>query len=96
MNYNGWTNYPTWCVNLWIGNDEGLSHEAERKTRAAVRAAANSEPHRKASHILADDLAEWVKDELLPDLGTTFAADLLGYAIGEVDWHEIAKGLLDA
>jgi hypothetical protein len=22
--YNGWTNYPTWCVNLWLSNDEGL------------------------------------------------------------------------
>jgi hypothetical protein len=22
--YNGWTNYETWNVALWIGNDEGI------------------------------------------------------------------------
>lgn len=24
MSYNGWTNYETWLINLWIDNDLGL------------------------------------------------------------------------
>ena len=27
--YNGWTNYETWNVALWIGNDEGLYNLAK-------------------------------------------------------------------
>jgi hypothetical protein len=28
--YNGWANYETWNVAIWIGSDEGLYNEAKR------------------------------------------------------------------
>ncbi len=30
--YNGWTNYETWNVALWLGNDEGMYRLARRKS----------------------------------------------------------------
>lgn len=78
--YNGWKNYPTWAVNLWLSNDEGLY-------RAALEMARNE--------ITIGDLAAlyeaWITEDLAPDLGASFAADLLGYSLAQVDWREIAK-----
>lgn len=35
--YNGWLNYNTWNVALWLGNDEGLYNLArEHKTYSAL------------------------------------------------------------
>jgi hypothetical protein len=86
--YNGWSNYPTWCVNLWLSNDEGLYNETLDKARFASRQA-------DPTNGLAYSLKFWITDELLPDLGASFAADLLGYAVGSVDWREIADAWLE-
>jgi len=30
MKFNGWKNYETWNVSLWMQNDEGLHHIAKQ------------------------------------------------------------------
>jgi hypothetical protein len=91
--YNGWNNYPTWVVNLWLSNDEGLYNE----TRALVRAArVELDPVTDAVWPVADAIRDFVRDDVAPDLGASFAADLLGYALDQVDWFEIADAWIQA
>ena len=91
--YNGWTNYPTWCVSLWIDNDEG-TYTTSREMAANARSEESEGTGRMARGTLADSLRDWVTNDLTPDLGATFAADLLGWALESVDWYEIAEAFL--
>lgn len=77
--YNGWSNYETWCVALWIDNEESMQSEAHEMGERAI------DPHR-----LADALKNWI-EEMQPDLGASMWADMLGAAMSEVDWREIAE-----
>ncbi len=90
--YNGWSNYPTWDVALWIGNEEGLYDEAQALTRAA----ASYHGDRTQQGILADNLKAWVEelDEVMGAPTTGYVADLYGWAFSQVDWYEIAEHYL--
>ena len=101
--HNGWKNYPTWAVNLWLSNDEGLYNATRARTRAVI-AEGPTLPNvlkgvwsveQGVRFELADTLKSFVENDLAPDLGASFAADLLGYALGEVDWDEIATAWIE-
>jgi hypothetical protein len=99
--YNGWGNYPTWCVNLWLSNEESLYNEARELVSAPVDLLGSEsslvyvEPDRRRRIAAAERLKSWVRDDLAPDLGASFAADLLGYALDDVDWFELADAWLE-
>lgn len=96
--YNGWKNYPTWNVNLWLSNDEGLYYETRERVTSAIAGSFTMDdesPQTVSRSAVADALRDYVVDELAPDLGASFAADLLGYALDEVDWFEIADAWID-
>ena len=100
--YQGYANYPTWAICLWIDNEEPLhdqAHEMARQCRA------DAPDHEQVAYgvwtedeatrfALADDLKEWVADDLLPELDNGPASDLLQWAFEQIDWHEVADHYL--
>ena len=46
MAYNGWTNYETWAVKLWIDNDEGTYTYWRERTRECWNEAADESPNK--------------------------------------------------
>lgn len=102
--YNGWTNYETWVVKLWMDNDEYSHDNWVRTARYIYEHDAKEQPHftkmEDAVVILADRLKndhEEAKDEILEHmkLNASLWADLLGAALSETNWHEIAENLLE-
>jgi len=97
--YNGWTNYETWAVALWIGNEPGTYEQSQEMAREERDVAPDLDnvitgiwtAEQGARYELADRLKSWVTDDMLPDLGATLAADLMMAALSEVDWQEIAE-----
>jgi hypothetical protein len=79
--YQGWTNYQTWAVALWVDNDEGLYHERIRVVRRSLA--------RGNAYDVERALKSWI-EEMTPDMGATLWADLLTSALSDVDWSELA------
>ena len=80
--YQGWTNYETWLIKLWIDNEQS----SQNYWLEAAKTADNP-----------TELADQLKDEYegaMPELNGVWY-DLLATSIGEVDWYEIAESLID-
>jgi hypothetical protein len=89
--YNGWTNYETWVVNLWLTNDSGSDEYLREMARDCL------------THLDGDrddaiwELAKRIEenhDEFKPEISGVFS-DLLNHALGCVDWREIAQYVID-
>jgi hypothetical protein len=103
--YQGWKNYETWAVALWLDNDEGSS-DYWREQAAQLqgdmaekqydeRDSGDPNVHGKPSDRAQWDLAEQLKqhhEDMAEELGAQGVfADLLNAALSEVDWDEIAE-----
>lgn len=73
--YNGWTNYETWLVNMWYG-DIFADWQNDREDTSA--------------QALEDFVTSMLEDQgQLPDHG--FAADIMNAAMRQVDWEDLAS-----
>jgi hypothetical protein len=102
--YNGWTNYETWLVNLWIDNDgygEYLNERAQECLQEAfdnadLETTTDDEIRNDATYALSKAIEEY-HDELQEECGMPsngVFADLLGAALRSVNWHEIAEHMV--
>ena len=97
--YNGWTNSETWLVALWIDNEESSADYWRERVEETWRDATPGEhAWQTVSHQACYDLADALKshfEENAPEVDG-FWTDLLGAALSEVNWQEIANGMLEA
>ena len=84
--YNGWSNYPTWNVALWLDNDHS--------SYLMVREWANDCDE---VYELADRITDYVfvnEDNPLGD-GASMFSDIMQFGLDSVNYFEIAKHIME-
>jgi hypothetical protein len=82
--YQGWKNYETWAVALWIDNEQGSQDAVLEQVREL-----------KDPSAIADYLKDMIEDANPLMEEPSLYSDLLGAAISEVDWYELANNYIN-
>jgi hypothetical protein len=97
--YNGWTNYETWNVALWLGNEEYSSRYWDAAAQDAYDGAPDCLKTFTKEEQAVLDLADMLKSEMEEanplGEGASMFHDMLNAALSEVNWHEIAQHYID-
>ncbi len=96
--YNGWTNYETWCVNLWMDNEQGSQAYWSDRAQEYYDNTNSDDTAEDRKNSATYDLANEIKDQhedFMPELGCSVYSDLMAAALSEVNWYEIASHLIE-
>jgi len=85
--YNGYSNYETWNFMLWAGNDQPLYKLVQKAVKRCKELGGDISD-------LANDLNDITHEEA-PELKTSFYSDVMMASVREVNYHEVAKHLLE-
>lgn len=89
--YNGWANYETWNVKLWLDNEQGTQEDMLDLARGYDEGEAWE---------LGNAIESYVTEELPDMLGIDIDnlplmfGDMLSASLRAVDWYEIAEAYL--
>ena len=83
--YNGYNNYETWLVALWIDNDQCYLEDVRSMADGCTE---------KDTNDLATSIKEYVEN--MPDVSQAIesggmVADLVNSTLSDVDWYELAE-----
>jgi hypothetical protein len=95
--YNGWTNYETWNVALWMDNSEGSqAYWNERAEELLEDGVEQDDATYKLSKEIEEQHEEYVQDALeKAGAECSFMADIVNGSMREVNWYEIAEHYID-
>ena len=95
--YNGWTNYATWNIKLWIDNEQGSHEWWVEQAMTALDITPEGYKHlSEATMVLEDVLETHYNEELMEGpLNPGWMMDCLQHTLAHVNWYEIAECYID-
>lgn len=96
--YQGYANYETWLITLWIDNEEDSYSQWRNRALDIAKEKTNGKPLRgRLKRGVIAELADELKTEFTDGQPVLegFWSDLLSSALGEVDWYEVAETRFD-